>query len=131
MGAGVWAVVTSSLPTAKGRQERHRQDTGKAPRSRFAWLQGHNATGQQDLKLLICRLETVKQSTKPDRQPEALFAACSCSTEVWAITHRLFSYWQLEVTGGNPQGMALSDEGPYPALWEQRCALLVRRTEKE
>lgn len=119
------------MPTANGSQERQRRDMGKAPRSGLGWLQGYNAMGQQDLNFLICRLEAVKQSTKPDRRPEAFFAAHSCSTGVWTITHRLFSRWQLEVTGGNPQGMALSDGGLYPALWEQRCALLVRRTQKE
>lgn len=113
IGAEVWEVVMEhlssppSMPTTKGSQERHHhQDTGKAPRSRLGWLQGCNATGQQDLPFLICRCEAVKQSTKPDRHPGAFCAACFCSTEVQPITRRFFSCWQLEVTGGNPEGMA-------------------------
>lgn len=94
----------------------------KGPRSRLAWLQRYNTTGQQDLKFLICRIEAAK--------PEAIFAACSRSTEIRAITHGLLSCWQLEVTGGNSQGMALSDEGLYPAPGQQRCAVLVRELKR-
>lgn len=58
-------------------------------------------------------------------QTRGNFAACSCSTEIRAMTRGLLSCWQLEVAGGNSQGMALSDGGVSPAPWEQRCAVLL------
>lgn len=121
-GCGGLKAVMEQLPFlhtyCQGRSRQALPGQWKAPGSRLAWLQRYNTTEQQKLKFLICRLEAAT--------PEAIFVACSCSTEIRAINHGLLSCWQLEVTGENSQGMALSDEGLCPALWEQRCAALVR-----